>query len=71
MVTVEDEGAGIAPKNQDKLFKPFFTKKKEGHGLGLSISFRLVKSLGGMLSYTPRDSDGSVFQVFLPVLTPE
>ena len=63
---MKDEGAGIAPENREKLFKPFFTTKKEGHGLGLSISFRLVKSLGGMLSYTPRDSDGSVFQVFLP-----
>ena len=63
---MEDEGEGISIENRDKLFKPFFTTKKEGHGLGLSISFRLVKSLGGMLSYTPRDSDGSVFQVFLP-----
>ncbi len=70
LVTVEDEGAGIAPEKRDKLFKPFFTTKKEGHGLGLSISFRLVKSLGGMLSYTPRDSDGSVFQVFLPDCAP-
>ena len=66
LVTVEDEGGGIATENRDKLFKPFFSTKKEGHGLGLSISFRLVKSLGGMLSYTPRDSDGSTFQVFLP-----
>ena len=66
LVSVEDEGEGIAPENRDKLFKPFFSTKKEGHGLGLSISFRLIKSLGGMLSYTPRDSDGSVFQVFLP-----
>ena len=66
LVTVEDEGEGIAIENREKLFKPFFTTKKEGHGLGLSISFRLVKSLGGMLSYTPRDSDGSIFQVFLP-----
>ena len=71
LVTVEDEGAGIAKENQEKLFKPFFSTKKEGNGLGLSISFRLVKSLGGMLSYTPRDSDGSVFQVFLPDLTPD
>ena len=70
LVTVEDEGAGIAPENRNKLFKPFFSTKKEGHGLGLSISFRLVKSLGGMLSYTPRDSDGSIFQVFLPERTP-
>ena len=71
LVTVEDEGAGIAPENQEKLFKPFFSTKKEGHGLGLSISFRLVKSLGGMLSYTPGDLNGSVFQVFLPDSTPD
>jgi len=71
LITVEDEGAGIAPENREKLFKPFFSTKKEGHGLGLSISFRLVKSLGGMLSYTPRDSDGSMFQVFLPDIKPD
>ena len=68
---MEDEGTGIAPENRDKLFKPFFSTKKEGHGLGLSISFRLVKSLGGMLSYTPRDLNGSVFQLFLPDITPD
>jgi len=71
LVTVEDEGVGIAPENRDQLFKPFFSTKKEGNGLGLSISFRLVNSLGGMLSYTPRDSYGSVFQVFLPDRTPD
>ena len=71
LVTIEDEGAGIAPENREKLFKPFFSTKKEGHGLGLSISFRLVNSLGGMLSYAPRDSDGSVFKVFLPDRTPD
>ena len=71
LVTVEDQGTGIAPQNREKLFKPFFSTKKRGHGLGLSISFRLVKSLGGMLSYTPSDSVGSVFQVFLPDLIPE
>jgi len=70
LVTVEDEGPGISRKNREQLFKPFFSTKKEGHGLGLSISFRLVKSLGGMLSYTPRNSDGSVFKVFLPDITP-
>ncbi len=70
LVTVEDEGKGIAPENRKKLFKPFFSTKQDGHGLGLSISFRLAKSLGGMLSYLPRDSDGSVFQVFLPDRSP-
>jgi len=71
LVTVEDEGAGITPENQEKLFKPFFSTKNGGHGLGLSISFRLIKSLGGMLSYSPRDSTGSMFQVFLPEHAPE
>ena len=38
LVTVEDEGTGIAPENRDKLFKPFFSTKKEGYGLG-SVSY--------------------------------
>ena len=71
LISVEDEGAGISTENREKLFKPFFSTKKEGNGLGLSITFRLVKSLGGMLSYKPRGSDGSVFQVFLPYRTPD
>ena len=71
LVTVEDEGVGIATENREKLFKPFFSTKNGGHGLGLSISFRLIKSLGGMLSYSPRGSTGSMFQVFLPDHAPE
>ena len=71
LVTVEDEGVGIPNENRNKLFKPFFTTKKDGNGLGLSISFRLVKSLGGMLRYTPRDSEGTAFQLFLPEKTPK
>ena len=66
LITVEDEVAGVPPKQHNQLFQPLFTTKHEGHGLGLSISHRLIQAHGGLLRYVPRDSAGSNFEVFLP-----
>jgi hypothetical protein len=46
---VEDSGPGVAPENETKLFQPFFTTKPvgEGTGLGLSVSYGIIHSLGG------------------------
>jgi len=66
LIAVEDEGTGVPPEQRNQLFKPLFTTKSEGHGLGLSISHRLIQAHGGLLRYVPGDSAGSNFQVFLP-----
>ena len=66
IIAVEDEGSGVSPEQRDQLFKPLFSTKKEGHGLGLSISHRLVQAHGGLLRYVRRKMGGSIFQVFLP-----
>ncbi|MBS1254992.1 MAG: Signal transduction histidine-protein kinase AtoS [Deltaproteobacteria bacterium] len=71
LIAIEDEGNGIPTEIRDQLFKPLFTTKKEGHGLGLSISHRLVQALGGLLRFSPSNSAGSTFQVFLPDSPPE
>ena len=66
IISIEDEGSGIKLENRKKLFKPLFSTKDKGNGLGLSISFRLIQAQNGLLSYLPRYPIGSIFQIFLP-----
>jgi signal transduction histidine kinase len=62
-----DTGHGIPPENLTHIFEPFFTTKDTGSGLGLSISYELVKALGGDLSVTSTVETGSTFTVRLPL----
>ncbi len=65
-VLVEDEGPGVPPEHQERLFQPLFTTKPEGNGLGLSISQRILQAHSGLLRYQNRSGGGACFQVFLP-----
>jgi two-component system C4-dicarboxylate transport sensor histidine kinase DctB len=69
---IADSGAGIAPKNFDKIFDPFVTTKDvgQGLGLGLSISFNIIKDLGGSLTARNRDEGGACFTVDLKAAKP-
>ena len=66
---VEDSGPGVAPEDETKLFQPFFTTKPvgEGTGLGLSVSYGIIHSLGGEIGYRPGASGGALFHFALPV----
>jgi two-component system NtrC family sensor kinase len=66
---VEDNGAGVAPENETKLFQPFFTTKPvgEGTGLGLSVSYGIIHSLGGEIGHRPALPEGAVFYFTVPV----
>lgn len=64
---VEDEGAGIAPDNLDKLFEPFYTTRSGGTGLGLAIVKKVVNELGGDVSCSNREHGGARFELCLPV----
>ena len=64
-VTVEDTGPGIAPEQLPHLFDSFFTTKKNGMGLGLSIARSLVEAHGGKI-WAETSSQGAVFRVLLP-----
>jgi PAS domain S-box-containing protein len=66
MVTVRDTGIGFAPKNQERVFDAFFTSKKDGLGLGLSISRTIIEAHGGRLWCTPNADRGATFQFTLP-----
>jgi signal transduction histidine kinase len=73
IVDVEDTGPGIPENVRPNLFKPFFTTKREGNGLGLAISARIVAEHGGNIGYRCPPGGGTIFTVTLqPVkATPE
>ena len=66
LIEFEDQGSGIAEAHRDHIFKPLFTTKRQGNGLGLSISFQIIAGHGGLLQYKPAGQQGSVFQVYIP-----
>jgi signal transduction histidine kinase len=70
LVTVRDNGTGIAPEHADRLFQPYFTTKKHGTGLGLFVTRKLVADHGGTIDCTSQPGEGTAFRVRLPV-TPE
>jgi signal transduction histidine kinase len=66
---VRDNGAGLPPDDQARLFTPFtqiHQARAEGHGLGLSIVQRIVEKLGGQVGVESKDGQGSVFFFTLP-----
>jgi len=67
-ITVSDNGNGIPQKVLDKIFQPFFTTKPtgQGTGLGLSLSYDIVKVHGGELKVDTKEGEGSVFIIKLP-----
>jgi two-component system sensor kinase FixL len=66
VIAIRDSGMGIDPGNIDQLFKPFFTTKAAGMGMGLSISRSAIESHGGRLWATPNEGPGTTFQFSLP-----
>jgi two-component system NtrC family sensor kinase len=69
LISVKDNGNGIPQKILDKIFQPFFTTKPtgQGTGLGLSLSYDIVKAHGGELNVDTKEGHGSEFIVTLPV----
>lgn len=65
---VEDSGPGVTPEDEAKLFQPFFTTKPvgEGTGLGLSVSYGIIRSLGGTIGYRQGDLGGALFFFTVP-----
>ena len=65
---VEDSGGGIEPRLLERIFEPFFTTKPAGvgTGLGLSVSYRIVESMGGSLS-ADNAEHGARFVIALPL----
>jgi two-component system sensor kinase FixL len=68
-VSVSDHGGGVDPGVEDQLFLPFFTTKRSGMGLGLSISQSIVTAHGGALAFSRNAEGGSTFRFTLPAGT--
>jgi signal transduction histidine kinase len=68
-ISVKDNGSGIPEAIKEKIFQPFFTTKPtgEGTGLGLSLSYDIVKAHGGELKAETKESEGSQFIIQIPI----
>ena len=68
-VTVQDTGKGIQPTEVDKIFEPFYTTKPtgQGTGLGLWVSYEIVKSFGGNIFVESSPAHGSMFTIMFPM----
>ena len=67
-ISVKDTGKGIAPDIIDKIFEPFFTTKEEGEGtgLGLYISYDIIKKHKGRIEINSLKNNGTEFKIFIP-----
>jgi signal transduction histidine kinase len=68
-ISVKDNGNGIPKKVLDKIFQPFFTTKPTGSGtgLGLSLSYDIIKAHGGELTVETKENEGTTFIIAIPV----
>jgi C4-dicarboxylate-specific signal transduction histidine kinase len=68
LIEVEDTGPGVPAVDEPKLFQPFFTTKPvgQGTGLGLSVSYGIIDSMGGTMGYRRAPAGGALFYFELP-----
>ncbi|MEW6549866.1 MAG: ATP-binding protein [Spirochaetota bacterium] len=66
-IAVSDTGTGIPEELLTKIFEPYFTTKKNGTGLGLTITFKIIKEHSGDISLESKEGRGSTFTIHLPV----
>jgi signal transduction histidine kinase len=72
-IRIEDDGPGIDPAARERIFDPFFTTKAvgEGTGLGLYISYEIVRAHGGEIRVESKPGHGARFEVLLPIVAPD
>lgn len=66
-ISVSDTGPGIPPEHRDRIFRPFYTTKRSGTGLGLSLCRRIINQHGGTLSVESELGKGTRFIIHLPL----
>ena len=71
IISIKDNGSGIPQKALDKIFQPFFTTKPtgQGTGLGLSLSYDIIKAHGGEIKVKTREEEGAEFFIQLPIIS--
>jgi two-component system NtrC family sensor kinase len=70
-LTVRDDGSGISVDHVHRMFEPYFTTKKQGTGLGLFVTKKLVADHGGTVEFTSSPRRGTEFRIVLPVAVGE
>jgi len=68
-ISVSDSGKGISAENLPNIFRPFFTTKGHGTGLGLSLAHRIIEDHGGLIDVQSTLDSGTTFTIFLPLRT--
>lgn len=66
-VSIRDQGEGIPKERMEKLGQPFYTSKERGTGLGLMVSYKIVKEHGGKIEVKSKVGRGTIFHIYLPV----
>ncbi|MSR53323.1 MAG: two-component sensor histidine kinase [Gemmataceae bacterium] len=69
-IAIRDNGTGIDPVHRPRIFRPYFTTKKQGTGLGLFVTQRIVREYGGDVAFDSEPGAGTTFRVRLPVPDP-
>ncbi len=65
-IDISDTGPGIPAENLSRIYDPFFTTKKDGTGLGLSVSYNILQKQGGRIEVQSTEGQGTTFSLYLP-----
>jgi PAS domain S-box-containing protein len=65
-IEITDQGTGIPPENQKYIFDPYFTTKENGSGLGLTVSYSIIKRHEGIITFESEFGRGTAFIMYLP-----
>jgi hypothetical protein len=66
-IRISDSGPGIPSELRDKIFRLYFTTKKDGSGIGLAMTFRIVQLHDGTIDFTSEPGKGTTFFIRLPI----
>ena len=69
VIRISDTGPGIPPEIRDRIFRLYFTTRKEGSGIGLAMTFRIVQLHDGTIDFTSEPGKGTAFTIRLPLAT--
>ena len=70
-ISIQDQGTGISNDILNRIFEPYFTTKEGGAGLGLAISYSIIKKHGGNITVESYQGIGTTFHIYLPVFAKE
>ncbi|MCC3374947.1 ATP-binding protein [Cohnella sp. REN36] len=68
VISISDNGRGMDRSTLNRLFDPFFTTKEDGTGLGLSVSYRIIRNHGGTVHVDSQVGEGTEFMIYLPLI---